>query len=384
MQEKKCPRRSFIRQSASSIAALTLMPITTKGLFEKKHLSAPAYLQGKQPKIRFGVIGMDHGHVYSQTKDLIEAGAELVSAYTKDPKQLATFASRYDQAKIVKSPEEIIEDESIHLIVSASVPADRAPLGIKVMEHGKDFLVDKPGFVSLSQLKKVRKVQKKTGRIYSIPYGRFGSRAALKASELVKAGAIGQVVQSMGVGPHRMNPQNRPSWFFDRAAYGGILCDLATHQFDYFLHYTGSTEAEIISSQIGNISHPQYPGIEDFGDAHVRGNKGTGYMRVDWYSPDGLNTWGDGRNTILGTEGYIEIRHTIDLDGKEGTNHLFLVNGDATKRIDCGDVPLPFSSQLINDIVHRTETAQSQKQSFLASELTLRAQAQAKLLIISK
>jgi hypothetical protein len=54
----------------------------------------------------------------------------------------------------------------------------------------------------------------------------------------------------------------------------------------------------------------------------VLGDRGTGYIRVDWYSPDGLGTWGDGRLFILGTEGYIELRKYIDIAGRKGGNHL--------------------------------------------------------------
>ena len=151
--------------------------------------------------------------------------------------------------------------------MSAAIASERAPLGVRVMQHGKDYMADKPGITTLDQLAEVRRVQAQTRRIYSIMYSeRFENRATVKAGELVKAGAIGKVVQTVGLGPHRLNVKTRPAWFFERERYGGILCDIASHQVDQFLFFTGSTRGEVLASQVGNVHHPEYPGLEDFGD----------------------------------------------------------------------------------------------------------------------
>jgi predicted dehydrogenase len=213
---------------------------------------------------------------------------------------------------------------------------------------------------------------------------RFENRATVKAGDLVKAGAIGKVIQTIGLGPHRMTPQSRPDWFFDKKRFGGIITDIGSHQFDQFLFFTGSTKADIVASQIGNVNHPQYPKFEDFGDVMLKGDGGAGYIRVDWFTPDGLNSWGDGRLTILGTEGYIEIRKNIDIAGREGGNHLFLVNQKETRYIDCSKEPLPFGERLIDDIVNRTETAMTQEHCFLATELALKAQKHAQTITLTK
>src|SRR4029077_13260215 len=125
---------------------------------------------------------------------------------------------------------------------------------------------------------------------------------------------------------------------FDHARYGGILCDIGSHQADQFLFFTGSTSAEVVVSQVANYAHPEYPELEDFGDMLLRGDRGTGYVRVDWFTPDGLNSWGDGRLTILGTDGFIEIRKNTDLAGRAGGSHLFLVDAHRTQYIDCHTV----------------------------------------------
>ncbi len=330
------------------------------------------------PTVRFAVIGINHNHIYGQVNLLLRAGAELVSVFAKEDDLLAAFTTAFPQAKVARSKEEILEDDTIHLIVSAGVPNERAPLGIAAMQHGKDYMSDKPGFTTLEQLAEARRVQAQTGRIYSICFSeRFENRATVRAGELVKSGAIGRVLQTIGLGPHRANLPSRPPWFFRREQYGGIITDIASHQADQFLYFTGSTSAEVVAAQVANYHHPEHGELEDWGDMLLRGNGGNGYVRVDWFTPDGLDVWGDTRLTVLGTDGYIEVRKNIDIAGRSGADHLFLVDQKGTHYIHCSDVDLPYGPQLIHDIVHRTDTAMTQAHCFLAAELVLRAQAQA-------
>jgi predicted dehydrogenase len=375
MKKPRVGRREFVRGVAAS-AAVAALP--------SPGFATPLPRQ-TAPKIRFGVIGLNHGHINSQVSAVQRGGGELVSVFAKEPDLLAAFVKRFSGVKVAKSETEILEDKSLHLVVSASIPDERAPLGVRVMKHGKDFMVDKPGITTLEQLAEVRRVQAETKRIYSIMYSeRLENRATVRAGELVKDGAIGRVVQTIGLGPHRMNIKTRPQWFFDKARFGGILCDIASHQADQFLFFTGSTQAEVISSQVGNINYPQYPGFEDFGDMTVRGNRGAGYIRVDWFTPDGLATWGDGRLTILGTDGFIEIRKNIDITGRPGGSHLFLVDQKETRYIDCQKVELPYGAQLVQDVLNRTETAMGQAHCLLATELVLKAQKQAQTVTFAK
>lgn len=374
-------RRRFLRQSLTTAAGLaaTVLPgnLSAEALKRRPIISSAKSTSGLAGAslIRFSAIGLNHGHINSQVETVIRGGGELVSFYAKEPDLVAAFSKRFPQAKLARSEKEILEDKSIHLVVSASIPVERAPLGIRVMQHGKDFMADKPGITTLEQFEEVRKVQRQTKRIYSILYGeRMENKASIQAGHLIRQGAIGKVVQTLGTGPHRMNPQSRPEWFFDRNAYGGIICDIGSHQCEQFLYFTNSKKADVLCSQVGNVHHQQYPGIEDFGDATVKGDGGSGYFRVDWFTPKGLNTWGDGRLTILGTDGYMELRKNIDIGGREGGNHLFLVDNKDTRYIDCREVELPYGPALVQDILNRTETAMTQEHCFLATELALKAE----------
>lgn len=390
MDKSNLDRRKFIKYTAATatgMGILSVLPekvLAAPSIVEKAEPGAPVSAYA-DPRIKFGVIGINHSHIYAQVDAVTRGGGQFVSFYAKEPDLVAAFSRRYPSARLAASEKEVLENKSIQLVLSSAIPSERAPIGIRVMQHGKDYMADKPGITSLEQLAEVRRVQKQTGRIYSIMYSeRFENKATVKAGDLVKAGAIGKVIQTIGLGPHRMNANTRPEWFFDRKYFGGIITDIASHQFDQFLYFTGSTKADIISSQVGNVAHPQYPNFEDFGDVMIRGNEGTGYIRVDWFTPDGLKSWGDGRLTILGTEGFIEIRKNVDIAGRDGGNHLFLVNGKETQYIDCSKVELPYGQQLVDDVVNRTETAMTQAHCFLATELALKAQKNAQKLTLKQ
>jgi len=338
--------------------------------------------------IKFAVCGMSHDHIYGMVGAIQRGGGVLVAAHGAEPDKVAGFKKRFPDVKMVSSEEEILNDSSIQLVLSSTIPDLRAPLGVRVMKSGKDYLSDKPGATSLAQIDEIRKTIAQTKRIYGILYSeRLEVKAAVKAGELIKAGAIGKVIQTINIAPHQIVQKGadpyaggaggRPDWFWDAARYGGILTDIGSHQVDQFLYYTGSTSAEVVASQVANVNHQQKPKFQDFGDMMLRGDKGMGYVRLDWFTPDGLGTWGDGRLFILGTEGYMEARKYIDVArGKQG-NNLFVVDKDAAKSIDCNNVSLPFGPQFVADVVNRTHIAQDQTQCLLAAELVVRAQMKA-------
>lgn len=325
--------------------------------------------------IRFAAIGITHSHINGQTDLLLAEGATLVSFWSDEEDVAGPFAQRYPQAKRVTDRREILEDPSIDLVLTSAVPAERAPIAIEAMRHGKDVMSDKPGMTSLHQLYAIKKTVAETGRIFSVCYSEhLETRSTVRAGELVAAGAIGEVIHTVGLGPHRLNNGARAPYFFDRPRYGGILCDIGSHQCEQFLFFSGSLDAEVISATVANRGHPQYPGLQDVGDMHLKAPRTTGYVRLDWFTPDGLGTWGDGRLTILGTEGYIELRKYVDVAGRPGKDHLFLVDGKGTRYVDCSEVTLPYGRQLIADIRDRTETAMTQAHCFKAMELAIVAQ----------
>ncbi|GHA35955.1 oxidoreductase [Devosia pacifica] len=328
--------------------------------------------------LRFAVVGIDHGHIFDHIKGLTRAGAEFVGFCPKSsvPALVEKVAEAYPDAPQIPR-EQLFADESIDVICTAAIPRDRAGIAIEAMRAGKDVITDKPGVTTFQQLEDIKKTVAETGKIFSICFTeRLCVRSAVKAGKLVKDGAIGKVVQTMGMGPHRLGG-TRPDWFWEFDAFGGIIVDIASHQIDQFLFYTGSTSGEVVASSVGNFASPEKTEFQDFGEVMLRSDKGSGYVRVDWFTPDGLPTWGDGRLTILGTEGYIELRKYVDIAGREGKDHLFLVNKDGVEYIDCSDETLEYFTQFIADVRDRTETAMSQEHVYEVCRLSLEAQTNA-------
>jgi predicted dehydrogenase len=394
MENQELNRRSFLR-SAGWASLLTTVPGAALALgpehgsiLQEAVPSRPDAETKSEYTVKFAVCGMSHDHIYGMVGAMQRGGGILVSAYGQEPDKTAAFAKRFPDCRMVTTEDAILDDNSIQLVLSSTIPNQRAPLGVRVMQRGKDYLSDKPGITTLEQLAAVRKTIADTHRIYGIMYSeRLEVKAAIKAGELIQAGAIGQVIQTINIAPHQIvqghgdagGGTGRPEWFWNPDLYGGILCDIGSHQVDQFLYYTGSTEAEVVASQIANVHHPDRPRFQDFGDMMLRGNRGLGYVRLDWFTPDGLGTWGDGRLFVLGTEGYIELRKYTDVAVKKSGNNLFIVDRKQARYIDCNNMDLPFGPQFIADVVNRTHVAQDQTLCLLVAELVIKAQNKAQL-----
>lgn len=327
--------------------------------------------------------GLDHGHIFGMCGGLKEAGAQIAWVYDPDPEKAQTFQRAYPEAKAARSLEEVLSDPRVHLVAGAAIPAQRCALGLQVMDAGKDYFTDKAPFTTLNQLETARRKHAETGRKYAVYYSeRLHSEVGVYAGILLEQDAIGRVLQVVGFGPHRLSPETRPDWFFQKEQYGGILCDIGSHQAEQFLFYAGAADAQVLSSAVANYNHKEIPELEDFGEASLLGDNGcSNYFRVDWFTPQGLSTWGDGRTFILGTEGYIELRKYTDIARDPAGDHLYLVNGRGEQHFAVsGQVGFPFFGQLILDCLHRTEHAMTQAHAFKAAEISLRAQERARII----
>jgi predicted dehydrogenase len=324
--------------------------------------------------VRFAAVGLDHLHVFSQVHALVEAGGELAAIVPGDAPVAELVGRAHPGAARDRSWEEVLDDESIQVIVSAAVPDQRCELAVAAMERGKDVLVDKPGAVNLEQLERLQRVQAATGRHWAVFFSeRIESPATVHALDLVRSGAIGRPVQTLGVGPHRLGG-GRPDWFYDPARSGGILGDIASHQVDQFLVFTGEEDAVVERAFTANYANPEQPAFEDFGELVLRGRRATGYARVDWFTPDGLPTWGDVRLTVLGTEGTLEVRKNVDLAGREGAEHLFVVDAQGVRHVDCRAMPRPFGVDWLRDVRDDTDLALPTAHCLRATGIALRAQ----------
>jgi predicted dehydrogenase len=339
----------------------------------------------KPGEFAFAAAFLEHGHIYGQCGGLVDAGAELRWVYDPAPQKVEALISKHPNARAAKTFEQILDDPEIKLVAAAGVPCERGATGCRVMRAGKDYFVDKTPFTALGQLDEARKVAAETGRKYAVYYSeRLHSECAVFAGQLIADGQIGRVVQVVGFGPHRLGPPSgRPAWFFEKARYGGILTDIGSHQIEQYLEYSGANDATVVSATVANTNHPDFPELEDFGEAHLVGNNGTtNFFRIDWLTPDASRIWGDGRTLILGTKGYIELRKFVEVGRGEGGDQLYLVNHEVEHHACvAGRVGFPYFGALILDCLNRTEIAMTQEHAFKAAKLCLRAQEKAAVLV---
>jgi predicted dehydrogenase len=378
-------RRGFIATSA--LATSLLLPRVATGQPASGAADGMNYAPKGKPmpvvkpgEFVFAAAHLDHGHIYGQCNGLTEAGGTLKWVFEPDDQKREAFLKRFPDVRVARSLDEILDDPEVQLVTAAAVTNLRGPIGCRVMEAGKDYFTDKAPFTTLEQLEQAREVVARTGRKYFVYYSeRLHNESAMFATQLVQEGAIGRVLQMIGLGPHRLNAPARPAWFFNREQFGGILCDIGSHQFEQFLAYTGATDATIHHAAIANYANPQYPTFEDFGEASLVGDNGaSNYIRVDWFTPKGMSVWGDGRTFLLGTKGMIELRKYVDVGRERSGNHVYLVDesGEHHMQVE-GKVGFPFFGQFILDCLNRTEKAMTQAHAFKAAELCLKAQAQA-------
>ncbi|HUG12136.1 MAG TPA: Gfo/Idh/MocA family oxidoreductase [Opitutaceae bacterium] len=337
----------------------------------------------KRGEFVFAATHLEHGHIYGQCNGLIEAGGQLKWVYDPDPAKVDALRAKHPDVKVARSFDEVLDDKSVHMVAAAAIPSERGAIGCRVMRAGKDYFTDKTPFTEMAQLDEAKRVVAETGRKYMVYFSeRLHVECAMHAGDLVHGGAIGRVVQVLGLGPHRLNKPSRPAWFFERARYGGILCDIGSHQFEQYLFFSGAKDATVTSAAVGNFANPETPEFEDYGETTLQGDNGsTNFVRVDWFNPNGLRTWGDGRMIILGTKGYIELRKYIDVARDAAGDHLYLVNDEGEQHLElAGKVGFPFFGRLILDCLNRTEHAMTQAHAFKAAELCLKAQAVARRL----
>ncbi|WP_011578930.1 MULTISPECIES: Gfo/Idh/MocA family protein [Chelativorans] len=337
--------------------------------------------------VKFAVLGIDHRHALMLTQGLLTAGAQIAGWWTAGhPNTLDDFRALLPDVRRADDRRTLLDDPSIDVVVIAAEVADRADLAIEAMQSGKDVMSDKPGCNTLEQLERIRRTVAETGRIWSVFFSeRFRIPSVAKARALIEEGAIGRVVHYNALGPQRLYLNPRPEWFFDPARTGGILVDLMPHQFDNFIYLTGAGEVTVDSATVGNVNVPDHPGFEDFGEALFGAPGLRGYARVDWCTPGALPlNPGDGRITIMGTTGQIELRKFVDVAGRPGTNHLFLVNSDRCEHIDCAEFPTEdYYALFCEDVRNRTETAVGQEHIFTVMELSIRSQKAARRLAAS-
>jgi predicted dehydrogenase len=303
-------------------------------------------------------------HVVELVSGLNDAGAELVAIVPSEDRIGPWLAGQYEGARTVDELDDVLDD--VDVIVTVAIPAERAGIGERAMRAGKSILADKPGATTPEQLERLRTAHADTGCEYLVLFSeRLTNAAMVHAYEVATSGRIGRVVHTVGLGPHTLNLERRPTWFFDPDRYGGILVDIGSHQIDQFLAFTGAAAAEVLASTVR--AHNEHPGVQVLGEVLLASDDVSGYARVDYLTPAGLApAWGDVRFTAVGTDGFLEVRHI------EQT--VFVVDADGRELVECAKQRSDWGRRYLEG------TLVDQQHVFTVCELALAAQRKARRL----
>jgi predicted dehydrogenase len=324
--------------------------------------------------MELAVVGARHEHVLLQVFLLMAAGVELGPIHEPDDASFATFEKMFPDCRRVNTLDEILESDSIDLVTGAAIASDRAPLGIEVLRSGKDYICDKPGILDRASVDAVQRAIDETGQRFDIWFHeRLSSRAALRALEIAKSGAIGDIVGCTVLAPHRLRASGRPDWFWDQKQAGDIITDIGLHHLDLFLELTDDAPLQIEWAMQDNVALTDHEGFADVATVVVSGPHFLGTIHVDWHSPESLGTWGDGRLFIRGNKGYVEARREIDIAGHDGANHIIWVDPDGIHREQVEEKDMTFAAEYVADLAAGTYAAMPKDRWRRATELALDA-----------
>lgn len=331
--------------------------------------------------VRVGVVGLDHDHGLMLAGRLRLAGARIVAYAADGSRSRAALTAMALPGRVqARTAEAISEADDIDLVVTAAIPSARADIAVRALRAGKHVLTDKPGVTTADDLAAIDDAVTASGRRWWVLFGeRFENRAVRQACARARLGDIGRVVSVLGLGPHRMGAAGRPAWFWDPAATGGILVDIGSHQVDQFLAATGADPdaVEVVTAAVGNVASPAHPHMQDIGMMVLRAGSAIGTHRVDFLSPAGLHTWGDGRLMLVGLEGTLEVRTNVDVAGRRGREHLIVTDRRGVRRIDVSATPVDWAARLLADVRDGSDTLLDHRHTLAVSRITLRAQAAA-------
>lgn len=325
---------------------------------------------GTTEPVGFGVVGLEHLHVFELVDGLCAAGA-VPMAHTGGDSLSDAYAA-WQTASVATDMAGVLADDRIQLVVLAGVPSTRADAAVAVLETGRSVLSDKPGVTTVAQLDRVRDTaERNPGRWWVLFSERFGVPAVRAATSLARDGAVGEVVHVSGAAPHRGALDQRPDWFFDPARAGHLLVDLGSHQVDQFLAATGAATAQVVGAAAGNVAAPDHPAFCDIAEVSLAAGDARGYHRVDYLEADGFPAWGDVRLVITGTSGRLEVRTPV-VDGTAGSPELWLTDHDGHRRVDVDPTPT-WPTELLADLADGGERLMSREHPVTVTDVCLRA-----------
>ena len=225
----RIPRRTFIQRLAAGAHGLASAGVA---------IGAPA-IPGK---IRTGILGVQHSHLAGKLQAMRRHGDyELVSAADPDPATRAARAAGKDLEGLRwVSPDEMLADKSLHLIVFEGEVKDAIPLGRRVLEAGKHLHLEKPPTNKLEPFRDLTDLARKRNLLLQLGYlWRYhaGAEAALEAH---KKGWLGDVIMIRAT----INSDRSADQRAVEARYpGGSMFELGGHMIDLVVAHLGRPTA---------------------------------------------------------------------------------------------------------------------------------------------
>ncbi len=243
--------------------------------------------------IRVGVVGTGGmGNVHSNHYRRI-SGVEL-HCFDSDPERLKTFVDRHG-AKPADSLDDLLSKVDA---VDLCLPTDlHVEVGLKAIAAGKHCLVEKPMAGSVEDCAKLITAAEAKGVVLMpAQVVRFFPEYAA-AHRLVKAGKIGTPVVARTRRGGKA-PVGSGGWFKDYARSGGVVLDLAIHDYDWLRWTLGEVTSVYCQALLGRSPAGDYSLTtlthEGGAISHVEGT---------WMDPGGFRTSFE----VCGSEGMIEF-----------------------------------------------------------------------------
>ncbi|WP_410790172.1 Gfo/Idh/MocA family protein [Kribbella sp. C-35] len=303
---------------------------------------------------RIAIAGAAHPHVAYATAEVDQvAEYDLVAVADPSRETAERWAAPYD-AKVFTDHQQMLREVEPEVVMVAGIYGDRGQVVVDALNAGCHVIADKPLCTTLEDLDAIAEAADRTGRHVTLLLEKRYYPVTLAALGIAdRLGTIHGVTSS---GPHKLNRPTRPAWFFERARYGGLLNDLAVHDIDAALLFTGLTSG-IVSGSIVDSS---------YGVATLSGPGAVITAGVDWMNPAGSPVHGDYRMKLVGTEGTAELLWA--------RNRLVLTTTDLAPH----DVPLPAGHRpaelVLKALAAGNEPDITTERGLLATRLALLAQ----------
>lgn len=257
--------------------------------------------------ITVAIAGLRHPHIETIIDEAQRRrDIELIAISEPDPKIRSWYASNLSVPGYADH-RELLDAVTVDVLGIGAIYSDRGRIARDALLAGVHVLADKPLCTTLADLDAIERAWESSGRQLSIAFEKRFYPPTMAASRLVAEGELGELVMISSSAPHKLSRERRPDWMFDRSLYGGIINDLAVHDIDLLLQFSGARSGRLWAFA-GNRGNADRPDFEDHALVTLRADDGLlASIEASWLSPEAAAYHGDYRMRIVGTNGTAEM-----------------------------------------------------------------------------